>query len=59
MIIQVLSAKYLHNKILVIILAAFAEDEDVGVGLIVGSPVEIHEDIAAELIPAKGEAVGI
>ncbi len=40
-------------------LTAVAENEDVGVGLVIGSLVEVHQHVAAELIPPYIEAVGI
>ncbi len=40
-------------------LTAVAQDEDVGVGLVIGTAVEIHQHVAAELIPPHIEAVCI
>ena len=40
-------------------LAGVAQDQDVGVGLVIGSPVEVRENVGAKLIPPQVEAVGI
>jgi hypothetical protein len=40
-------------------LAGVAENENVGVGLVVGAAVEIDEDIAAEFVPAQAEALRV
>ena len=40
-------------------LPAVAEDQDAGVGLIVGTAVEIHQHVAAVFVPSDVEAVGV
>jgi len=40
-------------------LTAVAENEDVGVGLVIGSLVEVHQHIAAKLIPPHIKAIAI
>ena len=40
-------------------LTAVAQDQDVGGGLVALAPVEVHHDVAAKLVLADIEAVGI
>ena len=40
-------------------LTAVAENEDVGVGLVIGSLVEVHQHIAAKLIPPHIKAIAV
>ena len=40
-------------------LAAVAQDEDVGCGLVIGAAVQIHDDVGAVPVPANVEAVGV
>ena len=39
-------------------LAAVAQDEDVGCGLVIGAAVQIHDDVGAVPVPANVEDVG-
>ena len=40
-------------------LAGVAQNQDIGVGLVIGPAVEVGEDIGAELVPAQVEPMGI
>lgn len=40
-------------------LAGIAQNQDIGVGLILGPTVEVSENVGAKLVPAQVEAMGI
>ena len=40
-------------------LAGVAQDQDIGVGFVIGAPVKVREDVGAKLVPSQVEAVGV
>ncbi|MPN14649.1 hypothetical protein SDC9_161976 [bioreactor metagenome] len=40
-------------------LSAVSEDQDVGIGFVIVTLIEIHDDVGAKLVPSKIKAVGI